>query len=93
MVVMSNGSKESLKNIFLEVCEELQVKPADKETYFKNLQREIREYSNFDCFANIPCEIGTIPPPPKPCKIVHDIFKTTFPNNLLPLWRGNTTPP
>ena len=23
--------------------------------------------------------------PPKPCKIVHDIFKTTFSNNLLPL--------
>ena len=56
MVVMSNGSKESLKNIFLEVCEELQVKPADKETYFKNLQREIREYSNFDCFANL-CDV------------------------------------
>ena len=56
MLIMSNGSKESLKNVFLEVCEELQVKVVDKEMYFKNLQREIKEYSNFDVFANL-CDV------------------------------------
>lgn len=56
MVVMSNISKENLKEIFLDICDELQIAIPEREQYFKNLQREITEYSNFDCFANL-CDV------------------------------------
>ena len=48
--------KNELKNLFVEICDELATKTEEKETYFEALKRECLEYPCFPILPNL-CDL------------------------------------